>query len=110
MLHLVIIGFVGLLDPWIHVELLLLDVVHYLVVVLLLYPFNRILFLLFIRTCRYRLIHDLLFLVLLIKLYSQVVLLRMDLVSELSLFNYVPHKLEVVEEKQELPDQPNYEE
>lgn len=46
-------------------------------------------------------------LVLLVEIHWQVVLVRVNLVRESGLLDYVPHKLEVVEEEHELPHHPN---
>ena len=57
---------------------------------------------------RNRFLHDLVVLILTVKFYLQVILLRVDLIGQFGLLYDVPHVFELIDEEHELPDQPNH--
>jgi len=46
-------------------------------------------------------------LILLLEVKFKIVLIWMDLISKLSLFNYIPNKLKIIHKKHKLPNHPN---
>ena len=77
------------------------------VVILFLYSFNGFFFHMLAVIREGVLRYDLILLVLLVKLYLEVVFFRVDLIGQFGLLDDVPHEFEVIEEEHELPDKPH---
>lgn len=78
-------------------------------IILLLYSFDCLIFtMVWSDIWHWLLCNNLIFFILPIQLYFEIVLLGINLICQFCLFDYVSNKFEIIEEKHELPQKPNY--